>query len=123
MDSPFDLGPVGRTGSSQVSASNTDWAVYPAYSYAHSQGLFVGMSLEGSVLSTRHDVNAKFYGHKYTPTQILDLPPPKAAEPLYQALDQAVQTKIPDGAFRPSQLFQESPAAEHASSNPVGGLR
>jgi lipid-binding SYLF domain-containing protein len=59
------VGPVGRTGSSHVSASNTDWAVHPAYSYAHSQGLFVGIRLEGSVLSTRHDGNAIFYGQKH----------------------------------------------------------
>ena len=102
------VGPVGRTGSSHVSASNTDWAVHPAYSYAHSQGFFAGVSLEGSVLTSRHDVNSKFYGQKLTPNQILDLPPPKAAEPLYQVLNKAMATEIPDGAFRPSQLFQDS---------------
>lgn len=99
------VGPIGRGATSQVAAG--DWSVHPAYSYAHSQGFFVGMSLEGSVLTTRGDVNAKFYGHHFQPSQILDLPPPKAAEPLYQALRRALAMEIPEDAFRPSQLFQE----------------
>ena len=111
------VGPVGRTGSSHVSASNMDWAVHPAYSYAHSQGFFAGMSLEGSVLTTRHDVNSKFYGQKLTPNQILDMPPPKAAEPLYKALRRAMATEIPDGSFRPSQLFQENTSTSASSRN------
>lgn len=98
------VGPFGRSATSQVAASQTDWAVFPAYSYAHSQGLFVGMSLEGSILTgmciqnspvgklallttnrlvltnkVRHDVNAKFYGQHLQPEEILRLPPPKAA--------------------------------------------
>lgn len=99
------VGPVGRGATSQVAAG--DWSIHAAYSYAHSQGFFVGMSLEGSVLTTRPDVNAKFYGQHYQASQILDLPPPKAAEPLYQALLRAHAMDIPEDAFRPSQLFQE----------------
>lgn len=99
------VGPIGRGATSQIAAG--DWSIHPAYSYAHSQGFFVGLSLEGSVLTTRNDVNAKFYGHHFQPSQILDLPPPKAAEPLYQALQRALALEIPEDAFRPSQLFQE----------------
>lgn len=99
------VGPVGRGATSQVAAG--DWSVHPAYSYAHSQGFFVGMSLEGSVLTTRGDVNAKFYGQHLQASQILDLPPPKAATPLYQALTRAMAMEIPEDAFRPSQLFQD----------------
>jgi len=100
------VGPVGRGATSQVSTGG-DWSVHPAYSYAHSQGLFIGMSLEGSVLTVRGDVNAKFYGRHLSPSQILDLHPPKAGEPLYGALRKALQTEIPEAGFRPSQLFQE----------------
>jgi lipid-binding SYLF domain-containing protein len=122
------VGPMGRSATSHVSASNTDWAVHPAYSYAHSQGLFVGMSLEGSVLTTRHDVNAKFYGRSnLTPLDILDMAPPKAAEPLYKALERAMATAIPQEGFRPSQLFQEHkptpPSTTRiASTCPIHGL-
>jgi lipid-binding SYLF domain-containing protein len=99
------IGPVGRGATSQIAAG--DWSIHPAYSYAHSQGFFMGMSLEGSVLTTRPDVNAKFYGQHVPPSNILDLPPPKAAEPLYEALRRAQEMDIPEDAFRPSQLFQE----------------
>lgn len=105
------VGPVGRGATSQVAAG--DWSVHPAYSYAHSQGLFLGMSLEGSVLTTRGDVNAKFYGQHLQASQILDLPPPKAAEPLYQVLKRATAMEIPEDAFRPSQLFQDKSAGQY----------
>jgi lipid-binding SYLF domain-containing protein len=111
------VGPLGRSATSQVSASQNDWAVHPAYSYAHSQGLFAGMSLEGSILTVRADVNAKFYGQHLTPDQVLGLPQPKAAEPLYMALERAMATEIPEGSFRPSQLFQEIPASSSGPSS------
>lgn len=36
----------------------------PAYTYSHCKGLFVGVSLEGTAMSVRHDVNAQFYGRR-----------------------------------------------------------
>ena len=105
------MGPVGRMTQVSASASNTELKVHPAYSYAHSKGLFVGMSIEGAVLSTRNDVNAKFYGRSGLTGAdlVLDgqMPPPIAAEPLYAALERALATDIPEDRFRPSQLFQE----------------
>lgn len=114
------VGPMGRGATSQVAASQTDWAVHPAYSYAHSQGLFAGMSLEGSILTVRQDVNAKFYGQHLKPGEILRLPQPKAAEPLYMALDRAMSMEIPEGSFRPSTLFQDASSA-NKKSNRSGG--
>lgn len=124
------MGPVGRMTQVSASASNTEWKVHPAYSYAHSKGLFMGMSIEGAVLSTRNDVNAKFYGRSGLTGAdlVLDgqMPPPKAAEPLYVALERALATDIPEDRFRPSQLFQE-PSRRTTSSvirNPNGnGIR
>jgi len=109
------IGPVGRMSQVSASASNAEWTLHPAYSYAHSKGLFAGISIEGAVLSTRNDVNAKFYGRSNLTGAdlVLDgyMSPPKAAEPLYMALDRALATEIPEDGFRPSQLFQESTTA------------
>jgi lipid-binding SYLF domain-containing protein len=106
------VGPVGRSSQVSTSADHAQWTVHPAYSYAHSQGFFIGVSLEGSILSTRHDVNAKFYGKSgLSGDQVLDLPPPKAAEPLYEALDRALAAAIPEDGFRPSKLFQDKETA------------
>ena len=57
-----------------------------AFSYAHSKGLFAGISLEASVISTRSDVNRQFYGTSIIAADLLNgkEPQPKAAEPLYQ---------------------------------------
>lgn len=53
-------------------------------------GAFVGVSLEGNIVATRMDTNLRFYGDPYlTTTDILlgTVSRPKAAEPLYVALD------------------------------------
>lgn len=53
-------------------------------------GAFVGVSLEGNAVATRLDTNLQFYGDPYlTTTDILlgTVERPKAAEPLYAALD------------------------------------
>lgn len=52
-------------------------------------GAFIGVSLEGNMVTTRMDTNLGFYGDPYlTTTDILlgTVDRPKAAEPLYAAL-------------------------------------
>ena len=58
-------GPVGRT----VEAGVTPVAA--VYTYSRSQGLFGGISLEGTVVATRDEANAKYYGRSVTPSEIL----------------------------------------------------
>jgi lipid-binding SYLF domain-containing protein len=116
------VGPVGRTSQVATSPDHARWQLHPAYSYAHSQGLFMGVSLEGSVLSARGDVNAKFYGRTgLSGEQILDLSPPKAAAPLYASLERALMTEIPQDGFRPSQLFQDKASAVSSSGSSSSG--
>lgn len=58
--------------------------------YFFSTGAFVGVSLEGNVVATRMDTNLRFYGDPYLTTSDILLGTvdrPKAAEPLYAALD------------------------------------
>lgn len=48
------------------------------------------MSLEAATVVTRKDTNRDFYGTKVSAGELLlgDFPPPKAAEPLYKALEE-----------------------------------
>ena len=75
-------GPIGRNLSAEVLPTAA------VYTYSRSQGLFAGVSLEGTVVASRDDTNAKYYGRKVTPTQILSgqAKPPKGAQGLIKAL-------------------------------------
>ena len=65
------------------------------YTYSRSQGLFAGISLEGTVIGTRNDANAKYYGRAVTPEEILSgkVLPPSGAKRLVQVLTSQVFAK------------------------------
>ncbi len=75
-------GPMGRT----VEAGVTPVAA--VYAYSRSQGLFGGISLEGTVVATRDEANAKYYGRPVTPGEILSgkVKVPAGARALQKAL-------------------------------------
>ena len=82
-------GPIGR---------NAEAAITPLaaiYTYSRSQGLFAGVSLEGTVIGTRNDANAEYYGRRVTPEEILSgkVPPPSGATRLVQVLTRQVFAK------------------------------
>eukprot|EP00540_Astrosyne_radiata_P011561 CAMPEP_0116867272 /NCGR_PEP_ID=MMETSP0418-20121206/26523_1 /TAXON_ID=1158023 /ORGANISM="Astrosyne radiata, Strain 13vi08-1A" /LENGTH=207 /DNA_ID=CAMNT_0004503061 /DNA_START=129 /DNA_END=752 /DNA_ORIENTATION=+ len=111
------VGPVGRGATSHISSSSL---LQPAYAYAHSQGLFVGMSLEGALVRTRTDLNTKFYGKPVEVQELLHYrEPPRAAQPLYDALYQAMQISIPPEGFRPSQMWDNHCTRDTAPSPAV----
>jgi SH3 domain-containing YSC84-like protein 1 len=58
-------GPVGRTAEASVGLQSA------VYTYSRSQGLFAGVSLEGTGVGTRDDVNAGYYGRPVTAAEIL----------------------------------------------------
>ena len=67
--------------------------IAPCYAYSHSKGLFVGISLEGAVITPRKDVNAGFYAggdQTQAPSarEILSgiTQPPASCEGLYEEL-------------------------------------
>lgn len=80
-------GPVGRNA--EVSGAASINSVAAVYSYSKTRGLFAGVSLEGSVVVTRFDANAKMYGYKVKAKDLLsgNVPRPPEADSLYQALD------------------------------------
>jgi hypothetical protein len=61
----------------------------PIFSYSKSKGAFAGISVEGSVLIERKDINCKFYGRDITAKEILTgvVEAPEKAAALYSALD------------------------------------
>lgn len=77
-------GPVGRNLAAGV------LPVAAVYTYSHSQGLFAGISLEGTVIGTRHDANERYYGRRCTPQEILagTIPLPPGTQTLRKVLAQ-----------------------------------
>jgi lipid-binding SYLF domain-containing protein len=76
-------GPVGRAVSADV------MPLAAIYTYSRSQGLFAGVSLEGTVLVARNDANKEYYGREVTPKEILSgqVKPPAGAAKLIRALE------------------------------------
>lgn len=75
-------GPIGRAAEAGIGLQAA------TYTYSRSQGLFAGVSLEGTVISTRDDANEGYYGRPVTATDILagKEQPPAGAQRLLAAL-------------------------------------
>lgn len=75
-------GPVGRSAAIDVLPQAA------VYTYSRSQGLFAGVSLEGTVIATRDDTNEDYYGRPVRPLKILSgkVSPPPGAQKLLEAL-------------------------------------
>ncbi|MBI4763768.1 MAG: lipid-binding SYLF domain-containing protein [Deltaproteobacteria bacterium] len=58
-------GPIGLGASAATANLSVD-----LISFSRSRGLYGGVSLDGSVVAVRDDLNAAFYGRKVTPTDI-----------------------------------------------------
>ncbi len=81
-DVSVTAGPLGR----DIEAGVTLTA--PIYSYSRSQGIFAGMSVEGTVIATLDRANARYYSWPVSPMDILTgkIAPPAGAEKLLKAL-------------------------------------
>lgn len=75
-------GPVGRSAEASLTINAA------VYTYSRSQGLFAGLSLEGTVIGARNDANEQYYGKRVYPRDLLagDVKPPASAQKLIQAL-------------------------------------
>jgi len=111
------VGPVGRNMggggnmaldapmSEVVDGKRKQAFVVPCYSYAHSKGLFMGISMEGGVIEPRKDINSTFYGTtKVDGAQVLGggVPPPKQAQELYYALAAGLSDDHDPPRYQPS---------------------
>jgi lipid-binding SYLF domain-containing protein len=77
-------GPVGRDAEARVGLQAV------MFSYSRSQGLFAGLSVEGTVIGTRKDDNAAYYGKPVQAKDILagNVEAPAGARKLQQVLSQ-----------------------------------
>lgn len=84
------VGPYGREANAQAAASRGGFNAN--FSYSHSRGLFVGISLHGALITCRSEMNSNFYGQKLTPEEILGgaVQRPRAAQCLYDAIGNAM---------------------------------
>ena len=76
-------GPVGRSLGADVTAKAA------VYTYSKSQGIFAGVSLEGTVLVSEPKRNAAYYGAKVAPSDVLSgkILPPAGARILLATLE------------------------------------
>lgn len=76
------IGPVGRSAEAGAAPQAA------IYSYSRSQGIFAGISLEGTVIATRYEANEEFYGKPVYTSDILSgaVKPPAGAQKLIDAL-------------------------------------
>lgn len=75
-------GPIGRDAEMKMGLQSV------MFSYSRSQGLFGGLSVEGTVIATRNDDNAAYYGKKVSAKDILSgkVKAPAGARKLQQML-------------------------------------
>ncbi|MGE5217731.1 MAG: YSC84-related protein [Chloroflexota bacterium] len=76
------IGPVGRSAEAGAAPQAA------IYTYSRSQGIFAGISLEGTVIATRYEANEEFYGKPVYPSDILSgaVKPPPGAQKLLDTL-------------------------------------
>lgn len=84
------FGPVGRSAEASVAPQAA------LYTYSRSQGVFAGVSLEGTVIGTRYQANEEYYGKPVYPSEILSgkEAPPAGAKKLVDLLSK-YQTQTP----------------------------
>lgn len=76
------IGPLGRSAEASVTPTAA------IYTYSRNQGIFAGVSLEGTVIATRYEANEQYYGKSVFPADILagDVKPPPSAQKLLDVL-------------------------------------
>ena len=109
-DAAAAAGPVGR---SATAATDLTLAA-EVYSYSRSQGLFAGVSLEGSYLFVRKRANERFYGKKgILGSEVLAASAPLAPAPAPALISEVARiTAVPAASSAPATAPAPAPAAQ-----------
>jgi lipid-binding SYLF domain-containing protein len=114
-DASVAAGPVGRSAAATTDATLKAQVL----SYSRSEGMFVGVALDGSIIAIDDKANETAYGvADILPSQILDgkvANPPQAARDFTAALNEATNA----GTATTAPASTPRPAAEPAA--PAGG--
>nr|WP_237251837.1 lipid-binding SYLF domain-containing protein [Thioalkalivibrio nitratireducens] len=113
--SAFRLGGDASVAAGPVGAGRRVTVTADFISYARSQGAFMGMSLEGSMLRIRDDFNESYYGERLRPVQIIE--GRKVDAPGTQALRQDLLGFRRAGSAAPQP--HPAPADEPAAATPA----
>ncbi|KAJ2450924.1 hypothetical protein EV183_003956 [Coemansia sp. RSA 2336] len=116
-------GPLGRSG--ELSAAVNTSNIAGVYSYSKSKGLFAGVSLEGSAVLQRKDVNQEFYGRTAPAEMILsgEIRPPQGIsewEVLRTVLNERCVPPSRSGSYQgayPQQQQQQQRQQQQPYSN------
>ncbi|KAJ2843650.1 hypothetical protein J3B02_005199 [Coemansia erecta] len=112
-------GPVGRSG--EISAAVNTGTVAAVYSYSKSKGLFAGVSIEGSAVLQRKDVNQAFYGRPAPPQMVLSgaIQPPEGISE-WEVLRLVLQERCtPPPSMQQNQRYSGSPHGQAYVAQPA----
>jgi len=117
-DASAVAGPVGRSATAATSVT-LDAEIY---SYSRAQGLFAGVSLEGSVIAIRDKANERFYGKRgVTASEVLAEDAPLAPEPapaLIREIERITARGVAEPAAAPPAQEPSTSAAAPAGEDP-----
>jgi lipid-binding SYLF domain-containing protein len=126
-DASVAAGPVGREAEASTNAAMSAQML----SYSRAQGVFAGVSLEGSSLGPDNEANEKLYGKKVTAAEIISGgagPAPASAQGLLAVLTEKspkneskgkTAAAAPAPASAPTSSAPETPAGAPASASPT----
>eukprot|EP00619_Florenciella_sp_RCC1007_P016277 CAMPEP_0205946648 /NCGR_PEP_ID=MMETSP1325-20131115/69158_1 /ASSEMBLY_ACC=CAM_ASM_000708 /TAXON_ID=236786 /ORGANISM="Florenciella sp., Strain RCC1007" /LENGTH=442 /DNA_ID=CAMNT_0053317735 /DNA_START=118 /DNA_END=1442 /DNA_ORIENTATION=- len=99
------VGPWGRAVKADARAAISDGVKGgTTLAYSQSRGVYGGLSVEGSFLKVRNNVNRDFYGVEVSPHELLmgGVDAPEAAGPLYEALEELMASMNIKGRHGPA---------------------
>ncbi|KAJ2815965.1 hypothetical protein IWW50_006654, partial [Coemansia erecta] len=99
-------GPFGRSAEASGAVRN----LAPVLSYSRTKGLFIGISLEGTVLVERKGANKDAYNRPVRPEELLSgsVPAPPCADVLIRALNMRIPPLAASAAGTPGSISQAS---------------
>ncbi|KAI9343142.1 hypothetical protein BDR26DRAFT_858622 [Obelidium mucronatum] len=110
------VGPVGRAFEAGAGINTP-----PVFSYSQTKGLYVGISMEGTVIKASDEANKNFYGRPISIREILGgaMPRPQVAAALYEVLEESGKSSFENIPHPPSSNESEKSSDPNSVLNRV----